>query len=176
MKSGGWTRVLDDVWVFRDSCNVYALRGPDGLLIVDAGAGAWIDALDELPGAPAALVCTHYFRDHSAGAVRAAAGGIPIFVPEGELALFTDPDQHFRTRPNYDVYDNAWDHFAPIEAVPVAGVLRDEERVELAGLELTVVPLPGATLTQVGLLVTSGSGTRLAFCGSTSAGTWSLPA
>ena len=166
-ESGGWTRVLDDVWVFRDSCNVYALRGPDGLLIVDAGTGAWIDALDELPGTPAALACTHYFRDHSAGAVRAAAAGIPIFVPEGELVLFTDPEEHFRTRPSYDVYVNSWDHFAPIEAVPVTGVLRDEAQIQLAGLELTVVPLPGATVTQAGLLVTSGSGARLAFCGET---------
>jgi hypothetical protein len=74
--------------------------------------------------------CTHYFRDHSAGAVRAAAAGIPIFVPERELALFTDPDEHFRTRPNYDVYDNSWEHFAPIEAISVTGVLRDEERIE----------------------------------------------
>jgi glyoxylase-like metal-dependent hydrolase (beta-lactamase superfamily II) len=159
--------VLDDVWVFRDSCNVYALRGPDGLLIVDAGTGAWMDALDELPAAPVALVCTHYFRDHSAGAVRAAGAGIPVFVPEGELVLFTDPEEHFGTRPSYEIYDNGWDHFAPIEAVPVAGVLQDEAQLQLAGLDVTVVPLPGATVTQTGLLVTSSTGAQLVFCGET---------
>lgn len=166
-RASGWMPVLDDVWVFRDSCNVYALRGPDGLLVVDAGTGAWMDALDDLPAGPVALACTHYFRDHSAGAVRAAAAGIPVFVPEGELGLFTDPAEHFRTRPSYDIYDNGWDHFAPIEAVPVAGVLQDEAQLQLAGLDVTVVPLPGATVTQTGLLVTSSTGTRLALCGET---------
>jgi glyoxylase-like metal-dependent hydrolase (beta-lactamase superfamily II) len=162
-----WTPVLDGLWLFRDSCNVYALRGPDGLLVVDAGTGAWIDALDQLPAAPVALACTHYFRDHSAGAARAAAAGIPIFVPEGERAVFADPDEHFRLRPSYEIYCNTWDHFAPIEAVPVAGVLEDEARIRLAGLDVVVVPLPGATVTQAGLLVTSVGGELLAFCGET---------
>jgi glyoxylase-like metal-dependent hydrolase (beta-lactamase superfamily II) len=162
-----WTPVLDDLWLFRDSCNVYALRGSDGLLIVDAGTGAWIDALDQLPAAPVALACTHYFRDHSAGAVRAATAGIPVFVPEGERAVFADPDEHFRVRPSYEIYANTWDHLAPIEAVPVAGVLEDEARIRLAGLDVIVVPLPGATVTQAGLLVTSAGGELLAFCGET---------
>jgi glyoxylase-like metal-dependent hydrolase (beta-lactamase superfamily II) len=117
------------------------------MLIVDAGTGAWIDALGELPAAPAALACTHYLRDHSAGAARACERGIPVFVPEGERAIFTDPDEHFRTRPTFDRYDNVWDHFAPLQGVPVAGALLDEARMRLAGLELEVVPLPGATVT-----------------------------
>jgi glyoxylase-like metal-dependent hydrolase (beta-lactamase superfamily II) len=167
MSTGRWTRVLDDVWLFRDSCNVYAVHGPDGMLIVDAGTGAWIEALDELPGRPAALACTHYLRDHSAGAARAAAHGIPVHVPEGESAIFADPEEHFRTLPTYDRYDNVWDHFAPLAAVPVAGELLDEARMRLAGLEVDVVPLPGATVTQSGLMVTSRSGARVALCGET---------
>jgi glyoxylase-like metal-dependent hydrolase (beta-lactamase superfamily II) len=166
-RTAGWTRVLDDVWLFRDSCNVYAVHGPDGMLIVDAGTGAWIDALDELPAEPAALACTHYLRDHSAGAARASERGIPVYVPEGERAIFTDPDEHFRMRPTYDRYDNVWDHFAPLRAVSVAGALLDEARMRLAGLDVDVVPLPGATVTQVGLMMTSRTGARLALCGET---------
>ena len=30
------------------------------------------------------LACTHFFRDHSAGAANAARQGIPVYVPEGE--------------------------------------------------------------------------------------------
>ena len=63
-----WQPILPGVWLFRDSCNVYAVQGPDGMLIVNAGTGAWLDHLDELPARPVALVCTHYFRDHAAGA------------------------------------------------------------------------------------------------------------
>ncbi len=36
-----WNPVLPGVWLFRDSCNVYALEGKDGILLIDAGTGAW---------------------------------------------------------------------------------------------------------------------------------------
>mgnify|MGYP002336317722 CR=1 FL=1 len=120
-------------------------------MIVDAGTGAWLDAPGELPGEIVALLCTHYFRDHAAGAFRAAAVGIPVYVPEGERELFEEPALHFLRRESFVAYTNTWDHFAPIAPVPVAGVLRDYELLRLAGLDLEVVPLPGAAVTQVGV-------------------------
>ncbi|MCW3055169.1 MAG: hypothetical protein JWN14_4339 [Chthonomonadales bacterium] len=160
-----WNPVLPGVWLFRDSCNVYALEGKEGLLLINAGTSAWLDHLDELPQRPAALLCTHYFRDHSAGAVAAAEQGIPVYVPEGELGIFTDPEQHFRERETYIIYDNLWDLFAPIEGVKVAGALRDYERTTLAGIEIEVIPLPGVTFTQSGIGVTLSDGRRAVFCG-----------
>ncbi len=62
-----WQQVFPDVLVWQDSCNVYAVLGPEGTLIVDAGTGQWLDGIGELPAPPVALVCTHFFRDHSAG-------------------------------------------------------------------------------------------------------------
>jgi glyoxylase-like metal-dependent hydrolase (beta-lactamase superfamily II) len=148
---------------------VYTVIGPDGALIVDAGTGAWLDHVAELPKPPVALVCTHFFRDHSAGAARAARLGIPVYVPEGERAIFTDPAQHFRQRDTYIIYDNYWDLFAPIEPTAIAGVLRDYDHITLAGLDVEVVPLPGVTLTQVGLSVLSllplGERSKMVFCG-----------
>ncbi len=159
-----WIPVLSGLQRFRDSCNVYALDGPGGTVIVDAGTGRWLDHLDELPGGrPVALLCTHYFRDHSAGAVAASRAGIPVHVPHGERALFTDPGQHFRQRDTQIIYDNLWDLFAPIEGIAVAGSLRDYDRVTLGGLEFEVIPLPGATVTQVGFGVTL-RGKRIVFC------------
>jgi glyoxylase-like metal-dependent hydrolase (beta-lactamase superfamily II) len=101
-----WNPVLPGVWLFRDSCNVYALEGKDGLLVIDAGTGAWLSHLDELPQRPSALLCTHYFRDHAAGATAAAERSIPVYVPEEEQAIFTDPEQHFRERETYII--NSW--------------------------------------------------------------------
>lgn len=132
-----WKRILPDVFQFTDSCNVYAVVGPQGSLIVDAGTGRWLEHVAELPQPPAALLLTHYFRDHAAGAVAAARAGIPVYVPEGEKAILADPGQHFRERETYVIYDNLWNLFAPIEGVPIAGVLRDYETLRLAGLENT---------------------------------------
>ena len=161
-----WQEVIPGVLRYRDSCNVYAVLGPDGMLIVDAGTGRWLDQLSELPAKPVALALTHYFRDHAAGAVRAAAAGIPVYVPEYEREILADPAQHFRARETYIIYDNLWNLFAPIEPVPVAGVLQDYDHTELAGLTLEILPLPGATLTQVGLGVDlPGVDGPVLFCG-----------
>ena len=167
-KDAGWEQVVPGAYRFRDSCNVYALAGPEGCVIVDAGTGGWLDHLAGLPAPPAALLLTHYFRDHAAGALRAARAGIPVWVPEGERAILSDPGQHFRERETYIIYDNLWDLFAPIEGVPVAGVLRDHEKVRLAGLDIEVLPLPGVTLTQIGVaaeMPLPGSTRRVVCCG-----------
>src|SRR5262249_6404113 len=103
-----WQSLTSRVLVWHDSCNVYALLGPQGTLVINAGSGRWLDALDQLPQPPAALLCTHFFRDHSAGAARAARMGIPVYVPEGEQAIFADPAEHFRQRDTYIIYDNYW--------------------------------------------------------------------
>jgi glyoxylase-like metal-dependent hydrolase (beta-lactamase superfamily II) len=143
--------------------------GDEAALIVDTGTGEWLkEGLAQLPVMPAAVAVTHYFRDHAAGAAAAARAGIPVYVPEGELAIFSDPDEHFRRRETYLIYDNIWDLFAPATPTPVAGVLRDYERLTLAGVELQVLPLPGATPTQVGLVLrTPRSGRLVAFCAET---------
>ena len=108
-----WQEVLPEVYLYRDSCNVYAVRGPDGILIVDAGTGRWLQHLDELPARPAALALTHFFRDHAAGAAAAAHAGIPVHVGACEEEIIADPLQHFRQRETYIIYDNQWDLFAP---------------------------------------------------------------
>ncbi len=163
-----WEPVLPGVLRFRDSCNVYAVEGTGGCLVVDGGTGLWLEHVGELPAPPVALACTHFFRDHTAGALGASRLGIPVFVAEGEREIFADPALHFLRRESYIVYDNYWDFFAPIEAIPVTGVLRDFETIPLAGLDVEVIPLPGATLTQVGLaLVLSQDGRSVVFCGET---------
>src|SRR5687767_2760274 len=110
-----WQQILSNLFVYRDSCNVYAVIGPEGVLIVNAGTGQWLEHLQELPAQPVALALTHYFRDHAAGAPAAARAGIPVYVPEYEGDILTDPAEHMRRRETYIIYDNLWDLFVPIE-------------------------------------------------------------
>jgi glyoxylase-like metal-dependent hydrolase (beta-lactamase superfamily II) len=164
-----WTPVLPDLLRWRDSCNVYAVLGEDAALIIDAGTGEWLDqGAKQLPVPVDTVLLTHYFRDHAAGAVLAASAGIPVYVPEHERKIFADPAEHFRRRQTHLIYDNIWDLFAPVEQIPIAGVLRDYEQTTLAGIELQVLPLPGATPTQVGFALRTPRSNRLvAFCGET---------
>jgi glyoxylase-like metal-dependent hydrolase (beta-lactamase superfamily II) len=163
-----WREVCAGVWRARDSCNVYALMGPGGAVIVDAGTGAWLDNVGDLPSAPVALVCTHFYRDHSSGAVRAAAAGIPVYVSEYEEHIIADPVTHHQQRLLDCTFDICyWNHFAPIEPTPVAGVLRDYDLVTLGGLELEIVPLPGAAISQIGLRLRLPQVGTVVLCGET---------
>jgi hypothetical protein len=120
-----WNLVLPGIYLYDDSCNVYAVEGPDGMVIVNAGTGAWLDDLSGLPKGVVALACTHYFRDHSAGAAIASQRGIATFVPAFEDEIFKDPNHHFLQRESYNVYDNLWDRFSPIFPTTISGLLED---------------------------------------------------
>jgi glyoxylase-like metal-dependent hydrolase (beta-lactamase superfamily II) len=153
---------------WRDSCNVYAVLGKDAALIVNAGSGAWVADIDSLPVPPRDVAITHYFRDHAGGSALAASIGLSVHVPELEERIFRHPLEHFRSRESYLIYDNIWERYAPTEEVAVSGILRDYERIVLAGIEVEVLPLPGATPSQVGLaLRTPQSQKVVVFCGET---------
>lgn len=159
-----WRKLTESIRVFQDSCNVYAVTGTGGTLVIDAGTGAWLNHIDDLPDRPKALLLTHYFRDHAAGAAGAAECGIPVYVPEYEHDILADPIQHFRERENYIIYDNTWDLFVPIEPVDIAGVMHDYSTKRLAAIEVEVIPLPGVTPSQSGYGM-SVDGKRVIFCG-----------
>ncbi len=149
--------------MFRDSCNVYAIECPAGIVVINAGTGMWLDASSALPKQVLALACTHYFRDHASGATEAANRGISVYVPEYEEEIFADPNQHFLQRESYIVYDNLWDRFSPVLPTPIAGVLRDYDQVSLAGRDFEVVPLPGVTCGQIGLATMLDDGRKVVF-------------
>jgi glyoxylase-like metal-dependent hydrolase (beta-lactamase superfamily II) len=164
-ESHGWQSILADVEVFHDSCNVYAVKTPAGTIFINAGTGGWLDSLPERFGRPHTLLCTHYFRDHSAGAASASRAGMTVFAPEAEVEIFADPIQHFRERPSYIVYDNIWETFAPIEPANVLSA-RDYDTLCISGLKISVVPLPGVTPNHCGYsLITPISQRAAVFCG-----------
>ncbi len=51
-----WQLVTEGIWRFQDSCNVYAVEGPQGTIVIDAGTGAWLDHVDALPSPPVAVL------------------------------------------------------------------------------------------------------------------------
>ena len=161
----GWEPVVPDVWRYRDSCNVYAILGDGACIVVDAGSGAWLEQRDELPAPAEVVLLTHFFRDHSAGAVAAARAGIRVLVPEGEVEALADPSLHVNRSQAY-LYFTYWNHFVPVEPLAFSGTLADHDRLELAGVRIEVLPLPGATVTQVGFAVRVRD-REVVFCGET---------
>ena len=81
-----WNQILPDVYRFPDSCNVYAMVGPEGSVIVDAGTGRWLDHLAGLPKPPVALAADPLLS----GIMRRVRCWrhrpvFPCMLPEGEV-------------------------------------------------------------------------------------------
>ena len=163
------------LWWYRDTCNVFLWTAGQHGLLVDFGSGGILDVLD---GAGvreiAAVVHTHHHRDQCGGDARAAALGIPIWVPARERALFDSVEAFWRLRRTYDSYDASSLGFTRATSVPIARSLMDHERVTWSGGQLEVVPTPGHTKGSISLLADI-DGAAVAFTGDLIAGPGRVP-
>jgi glyoxylase-like metal-dependent hydrolase (beta-lactamase superfamily II) len=75
-------------------CNVYAIRTPDGPVLVDAGGGRDTETLIENVrrefGEPIGALLTHAHADHSQGGPDLQDRGIEVIAPEPSEQLLTD--------------------------------------------------------------------------------------
>src|ERR1700677_1608267 len=167
-----WFPLEDRVFLCRDSCNVYAVRGAgDRWLIVNAGTGRCADRLGELgPVAEMTVLLTHHFRDHTAGAAAFRGLGASVLAPYWERDHLAGLQPSFRAREVRLQYDMAWDHFAPIEPVAVERWLMNYETMEAAGLQVEVIPAPGVSMGAAAYAVILPGGRRIAFVGELMAG------
>lgn len=156
-----------EVGIFRlaDSCQVYAVRGPEGTVLINAGTGRAAYFLAEIhAGGALVVLLTHHFRDHTHGAIRLQAAGATVWGPYWEREYLVDPQEQYRMRQVWNSYDNRWDRMAPVRPLPIAGWLRDYDHPRFAGLDWEVVPTPGVSTGAVSLLVRRGD-RHLAFVG-----------
>jgi glyoxylase-like metal-dependent hydrolase (beta-lactamase superfamily II) len=146
---------------------VYAVRGPGGTVLVNAGTGLAAEHLGELGDTgPVTVLLTHHFRDHSDGAIRLhAEARATVLANAWDAPFYRDPAAHFASRQTWNSYDNRWDRYCPVRPIPVSGWLRDYETREIAGLRWEVVPTPGHTDGASSYVVTLPSGRRAAFVG-----------
>jgi glyoxylase-like metal-dependent hydrolase (beta-lactamase superfamily II) len=164
-----WTKVAENVSLFPDSCNVYAVRGPEGTLLINAGTGRCADHLSEVANGKLTLLLTHHFRDHTDGARQLKDAGAEVLGPFWDQDYLVDPEQVFRERQIWNSYDNRWDRYAPVRPLPIDGWMMDLETRRIAGLDIEVIPTPAATNGAVSYVVTV-NGERLAFVGETVTG------
>lgn len=146
----------------RVDVNCFALRGADGIILVDAGTGtSWgpnyghaRSALREAGITPEQvqhILITHLHGDHALGLLDGDTPYFPhadVFVPDRDLAFFTDPAAREATpearRGGFKVAEQ-------LQRVYGSRVRRIEEGPVLAGIEAR--SLPGHTPGHTGYLV-----------------------
>jgi glyoxylase-like metal-dependent hydrolase (beta-lactamase superfamily II) len=158
-------KVLEGLFLFRDSSNVYVLPDGESAVLVECGSGTVLDHLGEIGVARVSdVLLTHHHRDSAGGASRLAASGARLWAPEAERDLFERMNRHWEAREHLNSYNNRQDRFGLLDSVPLHGVLRDYETRQWGGVDLEVLPTPGHTTGSVSLLG-EVAGRRVAFCG-----------
>ncbi|WP_051935663.1 MBL fold metallo-hydrolase [Deinococcus sp. YIM 77859] len=130
--------------------NVYLLQTPQGRLMVDAGAVTHVGQYLRLLRAfqPNALFLTHHHVDHTGGAFLAGRLGIPILAHPLEHAFLTGQKHHLPYPAGYPQVGQLISRLHPKVQSRALHPVFPGERVY--GWE--VIPLPGHTLGQTGLL------------------------
>jgi glyoxylase-like metal-dependent hydrolase (beta-lactamase superfamily II) len=168
-----------NLFVVRDTCNVYLVRNGRSAVAIDFGSGLALDHLDELGiDEISDVLLTHHHRDQAQGLPRAVGAGIRIWVPPVERDLFEHADEHWQAREIFKNYDMRQDRFSLVESVPISGTLAEYRTTDFAGHDFEVIPTPGHTVGSDTILTTI-DGRRVAFSGDLIAGAgkvWSLAA
>ncbi|GAC1395843.1 MAG: hypothetical protein NVSMB65_14920 [Chloroflexota bacterium] len=146
-------RLSENLYLFRDTCNVYVIQDGDRAVLIDAGSGAVLDHLPALGIERVEWVLhTHHHRDQAQGTHLLVEAGARVAVPEHERALFAGVENFWRNRRVYDNYDVRNTFFTLVESVTVDAVLPDYETFTWGGLHLFILPTPGHTLGSISLL------------------------
>lgn len=171
--------LLENLYLFEDTCNVYVVRNGHRAILIDFGAGEILDHLQEIGVEEVcAVLMTHHHRDQGQGLPRAASAGIGIWVPDAERDLFASLEEHWQAREIFNNYNVRQDRFSLLKSIPIEGILKDYSTYRFAGLDVKVLPTPGHTVGSISLRLDL-NGTLLVFSGDLIAGpgkVWSLAA
>jgi glyoxylase-like metal-dependent hydrolase (beta-lactamase superfamily II) len=122
--------------MFAENCYIAHLEGRDDCLVFDPGLdpGEVSDYLRERKLLPAAILNTHGHADHIAGngSLKAEFPGVPLMIGAGDADKLTDPNGNLSAQ-----------FGVPIVSPPADRLLREGDKVSLAGMELEVLETPG---------------------------------
>ncbi|HVU12408.1 MAG TPA: MBL fold metallo-hydrolase [Phototrophicaceae bacterium] len=158
-------KILDHLYLFRDTCNVYVIQRGTNAVLIDFGSGDVLDHLGEIGVENVSdVLLTHHHRDQAQGLWKAREAGINIWVPDMERDLFQHADVHWQERELYVNYNMRQDRFSLLKSVSITGTLKDYQQREFGGCTFTVIPTPGHTIGSISLLLDC-DGQPVAFTG-----------
>ena len=117
-------KISDNLYLFRDTCNVYVVTDGSRALLVAFGRGRVLDHLGDVGVSHVDWILhTHHHRDQCQGDSLANERNIPIAVPAHELPYFEEVEVFWGSRQIYDIYDVRQTFFTLAQRVRPARVL-----------------------------------------------------
>src|SRR5437870_6086911 len=168
-------QVAAGIYMYKDTCNVYAIVNGPRAILVDFGSGG---ILSELPSVGVQkvdwILHTHFHRDQAQGDQLARARGIKIAVPATERKYFDHAETFWDDKTVLNLSDMRNEFFALRQNVPVDYELKPWSVFTWNGISFNVIPTPGHTEGSVSFL-TERDGKKILFVGDLVASPGKIP-
>jgi glyoxylase-like metal-dependent hydrolase (beta-lactamase superfamily II) len=136
-----------NVFIYRDTCNVYILRESDSAILFNLGDGTVLDHLKEIGVKKIEwILFTDHHREQCQGISRIDRANTKVAAPKEEQALFETPLQFRKWRPTlgdaYTVHGASYVR-PPSAAIKLDRLLAADEVFNWRGHEISCVSTPG---------------------------------
>ena len=172
MAFAGMVRLSEHVFVHQGTINVGVLLNAPEAILIDFGDGWAAESLQQQGLAVSHVFVTHHHRDQVYGLERRTAGGgeafrsgPKLYVPEPEVACFTDVERLWSDpRRRWHQYTYRPHHLLLTRRIAPSGTVKEGDAFRFGPVSVKVVDTPGHTDGSVSYIVDDG-GVRIAFCG-----------
>ncbi len=145
--TGNWSQLSENLYLFRDTCNVYIIKQGSDALLVDFGSGAALGILGEIGAERVSqILITHHHRDQVQGLVEVAKEpSFQVVAPEKESAYLDRAGQFWANAPLYLNYDLR-SHFNTVRrSIRVDRKVNDGDRFNWGAIQFNVLETPAHT-------------------------------
>jgi glyoxylase-like metal-dependent hydrolase (beta-lactamase superfamily II) len=164
--SGEIEKISDNLYLYRDTANVYVIKSGDEAVLIDFGAGRVMEHLPEIGVNKVSWVLhTHYHRDQCQGDGVLAGLGVKVAVPAGQRRRFEDTAAVWKEEMWIGAYSSKPDFFEPTRSIKVDKSIEPGDSFELAGLRFDTLANIGPTEIPGLTYLAEIDGKRVAFTG-----------
>ena len=148
--SGELRQLSDNLYMFKDACNVFIVKQGDRATLIDFGTGDVLEKLSEIGVRQIdRVLVTHHHRDQVQGLCDLKNYDFKVTVPAEEAHFFEDVEAFWKDLRIYLNYD-CRSHFNTIRhSIRVDEKVRGEDVLEWKGIQFKVLETPGPTDTSV---------------------------
>ena len=140
------TQISKDVFLFKDSVNVYAIKDGKKAILIDFGSGEILNHLSEVGVSKVDYIFhTHYHRDQCYGDREALKQKIKIAAPSKEQKLFTEAENFWKIKSYYDIYSFKPTFFVSTYNIPLDLVFKNEDDFEWGSYKFKIIETAGHT-------------------------------
>lgn len=169
------TELWPGIYLFKDTCNVYAIVKDGNAILIDFGSGKILQELNSIGVQNVEWILhTHFHRDQAQGDWLAKAQGIKVAVPASERKYFDDVETFWNQKNVFILYDMRNEFLALRKNIATDYDLKPDATFSSEGIDLKIIATPGHTEGSLSFLL-EHNGKRLLFCGDLVASEGKIP-